>query len=93
MHLATLVVMIVLYGLAGLAAGIGLGSLIRGGRWKGSAGSWNLAAVALAVLLAAVSLTRGADGLLWAALGGGALVGLALTLITGGGRAHQGGSS
>ena len=84
MHLAILVVMIILYGLAGLAAGIGLGSLIRGRRWSGSAGSWNLAAVALAVLLAAVSFTRGTDGLLWIALGGGALVGLALTLITGG---------
>ena len=89
MHLATLVVMIVLYGLAGLAAGIGLGSLIRGGRWNGSAGSWNLAAVALAVLLAAVSFTKGADGLLWAALGGGALVGLALGLIPGGRRVRD----
>ncbi len=92
MHLATLVVMIVLYGLAGLAAGIGLGSLIRGGRWKGSVGSWNLAAVALAVLLAAVSFTKGADGLLWAALGGGGLVGLALGLVSSGRRAGAGGS-
>ena len=92
MHLATLVVMIVLYGLAGLAAGIGLGSLIRGGRWKGSVGSWNLAAVALAVLLAASSFTRGADGLLWAALGGGGLVGLALGLVSSGRRAGAGGS-
>ncbi len=89
MHLATLVVMIVLYGLAGLAAGIGLGSLIRGGRWKGSVGSWNLAAVALAVLLAAVSFTKGADGLLWAALGGGGLVGLALGFMPSGGRVRD----
>ena len=90
MHLATLAVMIVLYGLAGLAAGIGLGSLIRGRNWSGSAGSWNLAAIALVVLLAAVSFARGADGLLWVALGGGALVGLALSLIPGGRRVGTG---
>jgi len=80
MHLLITAIMTLLFGLAGLAAGLGAGALARG--WEKEAlGSWNMASISMAVLLAILGLARGVDGVLLIALGVGVAAGLALHLL------------
>ena len=83
MHVAVTAIMTLLFGLAGLAAGLGAGSLVRErARRSGEAlGSWNMASISMVVLLAIVGFARGVDGAMMIGLGVGAVVGLALHLL------------